>query len=448
MSEALLHSRSRPVPVLPLLRAFGWDMKGRDPEVVYRDGFHLLFMHPGLRSLGLYNIPDAWVNWHMYDLGRFMLDVAQMSPGITTLDIRPCSAQQGDAVLELASRLTHLEYVGLTQMFLTTNFVEVLSRLPNLIQMASRLDSHEDVLPWDYEAPLELRDFPFYSLPSLEAGAFHSLQAIQLCLTLKDANVLLHDEHFPSAQLQHVCLRTVKPATNADVRAFLSTFVSRCPNATSFVFIIYPPGHEGNEDADLFLEELDIGAIEPLRQASRLEQLVIDHITPINLSERDLFHLIEHLQQLQILYLAPSPDWRSSGQPSPSQFGWHTLSAIIRSLPLLVDLGLYCNLSLTPNRLDPPPHGLYSLALGTTPVPTMMSVHALAYRLSLLLDGSGELNAGLSSLSRYGVPGPSYSDEAGLEEKLAPWAEIEKLVYLSLSARSGVFRSVELDEHE
>lgn len=445
MSEALMHSRSRPDPLLANLRGFAWDFIGQGPEEAYHLGLHLLFLHPGIRTLGLYNIPTEWVNWRMYDLQRFMIDIAHFSPGITTLDIRPRSDTQEASVLELVTRLASLECAGLTQTLLTTNAMQTLSRLPHLRKIYSRLDTE---FIWEYDASYEVRLPARHTLPSLEDGAFPSLQTIHLCLSIQDATRMLSDRCFPSAQLRDLRLRTVPYAPNADLRVFLSAFVSSCPNATSLILILYPPNHKSHEPSDLIIESLNLETIEPLRRAIQLERLILHHITPVSLSESDLLHFVGPLQQLHTFYLVPRPDWDASGEPFPSSFGWRTIGAMIKNLPHLTNLGLYCNLSAMANEKDPPPRGLDKLILGTTPVPTSMSVHALAYRLSLLLNMSGVLGADASAPSRWGVPGAAYSDEAQLNAKLAPWINIQKLVYLSLSARSGVYRSEDLEPEE
>ncbi|KZV65052.1 hypothetical protein PENSPDRAFT_690245 [Peniophora sp. CONT] len=446
MTEAFLRSRSRPNPILPNLRVFGWDMASSDPSQAYLASFHLLFLHPGIRTLGLYNMPREWITWPVYDLRQFALDIAHLSPGITTLDVRPRNAGFESATLELVTRLTALQYVGMAQTLLTTNMVQALSRLPHIKKVCTVLDAME---VWDYGPDHDLDDPGHYTYPSLDDGAFRSLRVIHLCLSLEDATSLLANRCFPSFQLCDLRLRAAACANNAAVRAFMSAFAAHCIRATSLVLILYPPEYVTRDDADQVLEALDYITIKPLRQATHLQRLVIHHSIPVSISEDNLLELIEPLKELHTFVLVPRPDWREGpyGAPGPSEFGWQTLNTIIQNLPHLKETGLYCDLTLASHDLRPPSCRLQSFSLGTTPLPASTTLHALAFRLCGYLADSGFINLGFETRSLWGVPDPVYG-EGEIDDETRRWKELEKLVYLGLSTRSGVDRSDESIDHD
>ncbi|KZV70807.1 hypothetical protein PENSPDRAFT_685097 [Peniophora sp. CONT] len=439
MASTLLRSCSRPNPIFPNLRHLLWCL---NTVTASNDSIHALFLHPGVSRLTLYHITSDRVNWEFYPLRALLLDIANLAPRTTQLDIRPSPQTSRDSVAstitEFIFRFPSLTKLAIDPTLMTTGLLHALSRHEGL----------EEIVPMFKAVTWDCRDVrnvaPFTGPISFEPGSFKALKVIHLNVPIKVAAQLLIDEHFPSTQLVDLRVRVLDYVTNIEVQSLLTVITSSCPNLTNLVLILYPP--EFARRGARKLESIDAATIDPLRLATKLESLSIHHLTAVSISQDQLFRVIEALPNLTSLTLVPRPEWKAGSprRPCPSTFGWNTLATIVQRFPRIHTLGLYLDLALDSANLIPKypnelAHSqLHSLLVGTTAVPSSQTAPAIAHKLLALFGGKARLYWGNKAQSKWGVPRPVYS-EPSFVPQLEPWAEIEKLLYFGFSVRSGVY---------
>ncbi|KZV70806.1 hypothetical protein PENSPDRAFT_752198 [Peniophora sp. CONT] len=446
MAYTLLRSSSRPNPIFPNLRSLGWSLS--TPETS-NDSIHTLFLHSGVRQLALFNIVQERVNWEFLSLRALFLEVVNLAPHITKLNVRPQSHKvdgMADAIVDLVTRLPSLTRISVAPPLLTTTLLQSLSRHPYLEEIVPRFENGNTI--WHARDPRSTAEY--LGPVVLGQDTFKALKTLHLSMPIQAAIHFLADENSPAGQLLDLRVRVLDCVSNTVVRDLLAVIAASCRSLLDFALFLYPPKFA----LDKFngqLESLDANTVEPLHQIKTLQTLYIYHLVPTSVSEAQLLQLLDSLPHLTELLFVPRPDWtmeNSSRRPSPSAFTWHTLAIILQNFPRIRELGLY--LDLSPQSADSsllalrslPNDGLPSstlriLNVGTTAVPPATAPD-IAFKLLTLLGSQVRLAWGPQTGTMWGVPTPGFT-EPSLESKLKDWEEVSKLLYFGFSARSGVY---------
>lgn len=436
MAGALLRSVTRPRIVFPNLEYLAWNVGG--PQMLGWESLHLLFLHPGVRRVGLQALVPGNVDTAFGSLADVAAEIAEMSPNMIQVDVTTTTREVAgldEPLLPLLSIAT-LTQVNICQSLFTPFVLETLSLLPNLRSLLA-IDPDVNLEHANYD-PVSAADF---SRPLVLApGAYGALKKLHLVMPTANMSSLLNDTCFPATQLHELRVRVLDSPTSDATSTLISTIATRCGQLQALIMNLYPPDFIERSTVEQILSPLTASMLAPLRSLKELEAIFIHHLMPVSLSNEELFHLLAGLPSLTRLFLVPRPDYwpNPPDQPPVSCFDWQTLILLAQKYPQITRLGLYVNLtgpapSAIPSRFP----ALGILELGTSPCPPLRSTRAkLATALCGILSGRTVLASGFLKNSTWNVNPPVYADPS-FEADLARWAEVRTLVHFGLALISG-----------
>lgn len=330
----------------------------------------LLFMHSAVTNFTFSHLNATAEPYANYFLG----DIAPRMPHLTHLNFHSSEAvaKVESGICDLVKGLHGVTTIRLPAYYLTTPVAEALSVLPCLRVLVVGHGRPEDTYP--IQPNLEFR-------PVLLPSSFKSLKNLALNMHVADARKVISTiPSSPGLGLLFVMFRTTNPPL--DIRKLLEACAQT--QRTIRYLTLIPDRSSIRRD----LTEGDRGSLEfphlmPLMQLTMLNQLTIDHPSPLFLSVADVTSIVNSLPLLQSLRLNPEPV-----HPQTSPLGLDVLAVIARNCPLLVNLGLFVDATLPTESI---PHDLTfqrltSLALGPSVI-NKEACHPIALYLSALLPG-------------------------------------------------------------
>lgn len=440
MAGALLRSITRPRIIFPNLEYMDWNVGG--PLMLGWESLHILFLHPGVRRVGLHALVPGNANSEFGSLSEVAAEIAELSPHLTRLEASTTTREVAnlDGSLVPLLSLASLAHVGLCQSLLTPVTLETLSLLPNLHTLfaidpdASQEHLHFDpATATDFSRPLVLAD-----------GAFGALRRIHLVMPTMSISNLLDDPCFPAARLHELRVRVLDVPTLEITASLISTISTRCLHMQDLMLILYPPDFVERLTTEQNLSPLTAAVLTPLRVLTKLNAIYIYHIIPVSLSDEELLHLLEALPLLTQLFLVPRPDYwpNPPDQPPTPCFNWQTLALVAQRHAHMKRLGLYIDLTGPPPTTIPARFpALEILEVGTSPCPSVpRHVRAkLASALCSILSSRTVLGSGILKISAWSVNPPVYVN-APTEMYLEQWTEVRTLVHFGLGLLAGTQR--------
>ncbi|VDC05187.1 unnamed protein product [Peniophora sp. CBMAI 1063] len=439
MAGALLRSATRPRIIFPNLEYLAWNVGG--PQMLGWESLHLLFLHPGVRRVGLQALVPGNVDTAFGSLTDVAAEIAEMSPNMIQLDVTTTTREVAgldEPLLPLLS-IASLTQVNLCQSLFTPFVLETVSLLPNLRSLlAIDPDVYQEHINYD---PVSAADF---SRPLVLApGAYGALKKLHLAMPTANMSSLLNDTCFPATQLQELRVRVLDAPTSDATSTLISTIATRCVQLQALIMNLYPPDFIERSTVEQILSPLTASMLAPLRSLKELDAIFIHHLMPVSLSNEEFFHLLAGLPSLTRLFLVPRPDYwpNPPDQPPASCFDWQTLILMAQKYPHITRLGLYVDLTgPAPTTIPARFPALGVLELGTSPCPLLRSARAkLATALCGILSGRTILASGFLKNSTWNVNPPVYADPS-FEADLARWAEVRTLVHFGLALISGASR--------
>lgn len=186
----------------------------------------------------------------------------------------------------------------------------------------------------------------------LKDGAFPALNSLYIpTITVETALSYLTQAHFPLGQLQVLHLRLpfaveVKPE---DVKHLIVSLGKACTSLRTLHINIHPTEPFTFPDLSL-VSALRYDHIKDILSFKLLEDFIIAHTHPIEVSEDDLTHLATNGLYLETLWLNPRPI-----ALSPSSLTLRALEIFAQNCPNIWSLGLYMDARSPPEVPRPEP---------------------------------------------------------------------------------------------
>lgn len=411
-----------PGPVLPALRKLFFSWTPNPPPNPLEQYFLPLFLHEGLQTLSL----DFDGFSALYTFSSQGEDIAAMAPFLEHLILNPVDdflLHKVEADLtSLLKQLSSLRTISLPPYSLTGGIIGTLSALGDLESIKLLKD---DIFP------LPIHGYTFDFTVTLHACAFPALRELSLCAGLADVQQLLSHPHFPSEQLTQLAVRAVFPETQHAIRDFFNALAEEAGFLTDLTVVLMSPTEADGTIWSFQHCPIPFTCIHGVQKLQNLQRLVIRHEDPLSITDDEIKLLAQSLPQIEVLHLICDPD--PDHPTTDSRLSLGALIPFAMHCPLLVELGLYLNASLSlsglPKFVPRRFHALQHLYAGTWTI-TPADRHAVALFLSRILSHS--------TIVYDTGPGSIY-DEYYLEweqDQMQSWSEVVTLLSVIMQARS------------
>lgn len=375
----------------------------------------ITFMHPGVKSF------DIWLPDDLKSVSPrpFFQDIAIRMPNITDLNIKSEIAIhdiEAD-LIDLMNRLPNLRSVTFPRYYVTTRFMEALSRMPNLAVIEFQY--------YDEQGSGDANDvIPF--TPFLEAGSFPVLWDLSLSATLDETSRLFSLEFAPvNLTLLYVDSGVIETA--ASIQGFLCTIADSCRLLKALVIISLRYRDSAPEDADERYK-ITFEHLKPVFKLVNLKSLEISHLYPLALKMEDVESFASSWPSLESLILNDEPVYLQQ-----SGLTMEALLPFANHCPNLIRLGLFVDASHISPITAPfsPFKRLQRLSMGVSIIDDDKSV---ALYLSNILPSACSVECGVQWNDDELPSDVTVYRE--VDERCSKWEEVGRLVPVLIKLRT------------
>lgn len=245
-------------------------------------------------------------------------------PSTLTLHMEVPARSVGSNLAECITSFLYLATINIPRFYLTQPTLEALATLPLLRDLQTDWFEQAEY----YEQGMDL---------NISSGSFVDLKSFLFTAHLRNASSFLSGGQRP--QLTILGISTPRFASHKELYEFCTAIAMSCPRIEEVALKLFT-------DTETPTVPISFEDFEPLLQCSGLHSLEITHDYPMTLKESDITKMGAAWPELAYLHLCYDPYIGNVSESTPST-SLTMMSTLIKALPTLTGLGIYCSRDLT-----------------------------------------------------------------------------------------------------